>query len=43
MGFLSEREMGNREAAARYASQLKNEFPESVQTRRLLEMESNAG
>ena len=43
MGFLSEREMGNREAAARYANQLKNEFPESVQTRRLLEMESNAG
>ncbi len=43
MGFLSEREMGNGEAATRYANQLKNEFPQSVQTRRLLEMESNAG
>ncbi len=43
MGFLSEREMGNSQAAARYAEELKSKFPESVQTRRLLELESNAG
>ncbi len=43
MGFLSEREMGNSDAAARYAEQLKSKFPGSVQTRRLLELESNAG
>jgi len=43
LGVRIERTMGDEEAAKRYASQLKKNFPESNETRQLLESERNAG
>lgn len=43
LGVLIEQSMGDAAAAERYGSQLKRDFPESVETRRLLEQERNAG
>jgi len=43
LGVRIEEALGEPEAAARYAALLKRAFPESVETRKLLERERNAG
>jgi type IV pilus assembly protein PilF len=43
LGVRIERAMGDAEAAKRYSSQLKKNFPESDETRQLLESEQDAG
>ncbi|MDJ0927789.1 MAG: type IV pilus biogenesis/stability protein PilW [Gammaproteobacteria bacterium] len=43
LGVQIEEQLGDIDAAAAYAAQLKSEFPESVETRQLLERERNAG
>ncbi len=43
LGVRIERALGDGDAAKVYAVQLKNDFPESVETRLLLEQERNAG
>lgn len=43
LGVQIEEALGDRDTAAEYGRQLKNQFPESVETRLLLEQERNAG
>jgi type IV pilus assembly protein PilF len=43
LGVQIERSLGDTAAADRYASRLRKEFPTSIQTQRLLELERNAG
>lgn len=43
LGVRTERAMGDSAAAKNYATRLKSEYPESAQTRLLLESERNAG
>ncbi len=43
LGVRIENALGDAQAASRYAAELKSRFPESVETRLLLEQERNAG